>query len=166
MAFRGSVAATDCYLREIAWREFAHHLLYHFPHTPDAPLKDAYADFPWNERSGHLEAWQRGMTGFPIVKSKTVAESKGRQSIKRPDAAATFTELPLTDLNAINVLVVQADQATTVRLNDQSDAGIPLNANGLMILFDSDIPSGATLKAALENGSGSEATVLLIAGGD
>lgn len=108
----------------------------------------------------------RQLTGFPIVKSKTVNESKGRQSIKRPDAAATFTELPLTDLNAVNVLVLQSDQDTTVRFNDQSDAGIPLNANAVLVLFDSEIPSGATLKAALENASGSEATVVMIAGGD
>ena len=108
----------------------------------------------------------RQLTGFPIVTSKTVNESKGRQSIKRPDAAATFTELPLTDLNALNVLVLQADQATTVRFNDQTDAGIPMNANGLLVLFDSEIPTGAALKAALENASGSEATVVVIAGGN
>jgi len=27
------------FLAEVGWREFAHHLLYHFPHTPDQPLR-------------------------------------------------------------------------------------------------------------------------------
>ena len=26
------------YLREIGWREFAHYVLYHWPHTPEQPL--------------------------------------------------------------------------------------------------------------------------------
>lgn len=105
------------------------------------------------------------LNGFPIVQSKTVAESKGRQTVIRPDAAATFTELPLTDLGALNVLLIQSDQPTTLRFNDQSDAGIPLNSNAILLLFDSEIPSGATSKASLENASGSNATVVLTAGG-
>ncbi|MFT5124754.1 MAG: deoxyribodipyrimidine photo-lyase, partial [Verrucomicrobiales bacterium] len=63
----GTITAATSYLREIAWREFAHHLLYHFPQTPDAPLKAVYENFPWNERPGQLAAWQQGMTGYPIV---------------------------------------------------------------------------------------------------
>jgi deoxyribodipyrimidine photo-lyase len=55
------------FLSEIAWREFAHHLLYHFPHTPEHPLSEAYADFPWEPDADYLSAWQRGMTGYPIV---------------------------------------------------------------------------------------------------
>jgi deoxyribodipyrimidine photo-lyase len=55
------------FLTEIGWREFAHHLLYHFPHTPGKPLRAAYARFPWKDNAGHLRAWQRGRTGYPIV---------------------------------------------------------------------------------------------------
>ena len=58
----------ECYLRELGWREFAHHVLFHFPHTPDEPMYDKYADFPWREDHGQmLEAWRRGRTGIPIV---------------------------------------------------------------------------------------------------
>ena len=59
-------AAAD-YIREIYWREYAYHLLYHFPHTTTQPLKEAYADFPWDEQPGHLAAWQKGQTGYPMV---------------------------------------------------------------------------------------------------
>jgi deoxyribodipyrimidine photo-lyase len=57
----------EVYLRELGWREFASHLLYHFPHTPDAPLRADYAKFPWAKDPVGLRAWQRGRTGFPIV---------------------------------------------------------------------------------------------------
>jgi deoxyribodipyrimidine photo-lyase len=55
------------YLTEIGWREFAHHLLFHFPQTPDAPLRANYARFPWRSDPDALRAWQRGATGYPIV---------------------------------------------------------------------------------------------------
>jgi deoxyribodipyrimidine photo-lyase len=55
------------FLNEVGWREFAHHLLYHFPHTPGQPLRAEYAAFPWRKSSALLSAWQRGRTGYPIV---------------------------------------------------------------------------------------------------
>jgi len=55
------------FLAEIGWREFAHHLLYHFPHTPAEPLRPEFARFPWRRNPGWLEAWQSGRTGYPIV---------------------------------------------------------------------------------------------------
>lgn len=55
------------YLAEIGWREFAHHLLYHFPRTPVEPLRPEFARFPWRENDAALKAWQRGLTGYPIV---------------------------------------------------------------------------------------------------
>jgi deoxyribodipyrimidine photo-lyase len=58
----------ESWLRQLGWREFAHHVLYHFPRTPTEPMYEKYAAFPWRE--GHeamLEAWQRGRTGIPIV---------------------------------------------------------------------------------------------------
>jgi deoxyribodipyrimidine photo-lyase len=55
------------FLVEIGWREFAHHLLYHFPRTPEEPLRDDLKNFPWRRDAASLETWQRGRTGFPIV---------------------------------------------------------------------------------------------------
>lgn len=55
------------YLREVAWREFAHHLLYHFPHTPERPLRDKFLAFPWEENPEALGKWKKGQTGYPIV---------------------------------------------------------------------------------------------------
>jgi len=57
------------FLSEIGWREFAHHLLFHFPHTPERPLRADFERFPWaDDVAGRkLRAWQRGRTGYPIV---------------------------------------------------------------------------------------------------
>lgn len=55
------------YVSEIGWREFAYHLLYHFPHTPESPFRAEFAHFPWKEDSIGLKEWQDGLTGFPIV---------------------------------------------------------------------------------------------------
>jgi deoxyribodipyrimidine photo-lyase len=37
------------FLSELGWREFAHHLLFHFPHTPTEPLRAEFRDFPWRK---------------------------------------------------------------------------------------------------------------------
>ncbi len=57
------------FLAEIGWREFAHHLVFHFPSTPETPLRGEFARFPWADDPGgvKLRAWQRGQTGYPIV---------------------------------------------------------------------------------------------------
>ena len=55
------------FLTELGWREFSHHLLYHFPRTPDEPLRPEFARFPWQPDAAKLAAWRAGRTGFPIV---------------------------------------------------------------------------------------------------
>jgi len=52
---------------ELLWREFAHHLLYHFPHTALQPLDRRFERFAWSDEASQLRAWQRGRTGVPIV---------------------------------------------------------------------------------------------------
>jgi deoxyribodipyrimidine photo-lyase len=55
------------FLAEVGWREFAHHLVYHFPHTPAEPLRAEFKKFPWRKNAAWLKAWQEGRTGYPIV---------------------------------------------------------------------------------------------------
>ncbi len=59
--------SVECYLRQIGWREFAYHLLYHFPQTPLKPLRSNFDHFPWVQNADQLKAWQKGKTGYPIV---------------------------------------------------------------------------------------------------
>jgi len=65
---RGIVTNADAFVREVGWREFAYHLLYHFPYTVDKPLYERFDSFPWEKNySRNLRAWQQGQTGIPIV---------------------------------------------------------------------------------------------------
>ena len=53
--------------RELGWREFSYHLLYHFPELPENNFNPRFDGFDWCEDKTGLETWQRGRTGFPIV---------------------------------------------------------------------------------------------------
>ncbi|KAF3362941.1 Uncharacterized protein PHSC3_000475 [Chlamydiales bacterium STE3] len=55
------------FLRQLGWREFAYHLLYHFPSTPEQPLRKSFNHFPWENNQEQLKAWQSGRTGYPFV---------------------------------------------------------------------------------------------------
>jgi deoxyribodipyrimidine photo-lyase len=55
------------FLTELGWREFSHHLLYHFPLTSIEPMRAEFKEFPWRADQRQLKAWQEGRTGFPIV---------------------------------------------------------------------------------------------------
>ncbi|UHQ18441.1 DNA photolyase family protein [Lysobacter sp. KIS68-7] len=60
--------ARAAFQRQLGWREFAHHLLHHFPHTPTHNLDVRFDDFAWarfDEKS--FDAWKTGRTGIPIV---------------------------------------------------------------------------------------------------
>ena len=57
----------EALLRQLYWREFSAHLLFHFQDLPDTPLRPEFEFFPWSDNSEHLIAWQKGQTGFPIV---------------------------------------------------------------------------------------------------
>ena len=60
-------AAIDKFLAEIGWREFCYQLLDLFDAMPDEPFKEQFGGFPWADDPEHLKAWQRGLTGYPIV---------------------------------------------------------------------------------------------------
>ncbi|HET9694254.1 MAG TPA: deoxyribodipyrimidine photo-lyase [Steroidobacteraceae bacterium] len=60
-------ASADAFVRELGWREFACHLLHHFPHTAGAALDERFAHFAWSRDEALLAAWQQGRTGYPLV---------------------------------------------------------------------------------------------------
>ena len=55
------------YLRQLYWRDFAHHLMYHFPHSLKDCLRKEYEFFPWNYDENLAVKWQKGETGYPII---------------------------------------------------------------------------------------------------
>jgi hypothetical protein len=66
MAVRKSAGqGGEAFLRQLLWREFAYHLLWHFPDLPEKPLQTSFAKFPWRKDSAATESWQKGLTVIP-----------------------------------------------------------------------------------------------------
>lgn len=66
--FEQGTAGAEVFLKELVWREFAYHLVHHFPHITSRNWKPEWDAFPWNrEITPEVIAWQRGRTGVPFV---------------------------------------------------------------------------------------------------
>ncbi|QDL90356.1 deoxyribodipyrimidine photo-lyase [Paroceanicella profunda] len=57
----------EAFLRELAWRDFAWHLMHHVPDLATANWRREWDAFPWRGDSAEAEAWRRGRTGEPVV---------------------------------------------------------------------------------------------------
>lgn len=55
------------FLSELVWREFAYSLLYHYQDLPTQNFKSEFDSFVWQPNENNLKAWQKGLTGYPIV---------------------------------------------------------------------------------------------------
>ena len=55
------------YTNEIGWREFSHSLINYFPQMLKGNLRKEFDNFPWVNNAKFLNAWKKGMTGYPIV---------------------------------------------------------------------------------------------------
>ncbi|MDF1635460.1 deoxyribodipyrimidine photo-lyase [Mycoplana sp. MJR14] len=53
--------------KEIAWRDFSYHLLFHHPRLASESLDRRFDAFGWRDDEAHFAAWTRGLTGYPIV---------------------------------------------------------------------------------------------------
>ena len=64
-----SAAERGCwsFLRELGWRDFSYHLLYHWPDFPERTWQPGFAAFPWRDDEAGYRAWCRGRTGYPAV---------------------------------------------------------------------------------------------------
>lgn len=57
------------FLKEVVWREFAYHLMYHTPEILDRNWRPEWDGFPWStdESSANVIAWKTARTGIPLV---------------------------------------------------------------------------------------------------
>ena len=55
------------FFTELVWREFSHNLLFFNPKLDTVNLQEKFNLFPWVMNKTHLDAWQKGNTGYPIV---------------------------------------------------------------------------------------------------
>lgn len=67
-ARRRDGADPEPFLRQLGWREFSQHLLYHFPKTTRESFNPVFGAFRWAGPDAHaLRRWRQGRTGIPIV---------------------------------------------------------------------------------------------------
>ena len=56
------------FLKEVVWREFAYHLVWHTPHILTRNWREGWDAFPWDsEESDNVLAWKQGRTGIKFV---------------------------------------------------------------------------------------------------
>lgn len=105
--------------------------------------------------------------GFPVTRRIETDESQGFGYEKANDGdSTTFSALPADQLATIQLLIVKTDKAITLRLDNQSSAGIELNAGGLLAIIDCTIDAGAGANnAKVNNNSGATALVDGVAAG-
>ncbi|MEM8822912.1 MAG: deoxyribodipyrimidine photo-lyase [Pseudomonadota bacterium] len=60
-------AGAETFLKEVVWRDFAHHLAYHTPELTSENWKSEWDSFPWQDDNDQAEAWRRGRTGLEVV---------------------------------------------------------------------------------------------------
>jgi deoxyribodipyrimidine photo-lyase len=60
-------AGAETFLKELAWREFAWHLLWHTPRLATENWRAEWDGFPWRGDNADAERWRRGLTGEPMV---------------------------------------------------------------------------------------------------
>ncbi len=57
----------ETFRKELHWREFSYHLLFHFPLLHRQSFRPEFDRISWDAAPASLSAWKRGLTGFPIV---------------------------------------------------------------------------------------------------
>jgi deoxyribodipyrimidine photo-lyase len=66
-ASAGGGRGAKVFRTELLWREFSAHLLWHHQNLPEQPLRPEFAAMRWRDDPAGLHAWQRGLTGIPLV---------------------------------------------------------------------------------------------------
>jgi len=62
-----NVHQLEKFCAELGWREFNYHILYHHPDLADRNFQSRFDPLRWRCDKRALQAWQRGLTGYPLV---------------------------------------------------------------------------------------------------
>jgi deoxyribodipyrimidine photo-lyase len=57
----------SAFLRELVWREFYYHVLWHRPEVETQAFLPQFRGLAWQNREDWFEAWREGRTGYPLV---------------------------------------------------------------------------------------------------
>ena len=62
-----AAAPAEFFLRQLAFREYARHMCFHFPFTHERALLEHLRGAPWRYDQRAFRAWRAGRTGYPLV---------------------------------------------------------------------------------------------------
>ncbi len=54
-------------LQELYWRDFFHHIAWHWPHVFGGAYRSVWEGLEWSDDVTRYERWRKGETGYPIV---------------------------------------------------------------------------------------------------
>jgi deoxyribodipyrimidine photo-lyase len=107
--------------RQVAWREFFHHLLARHPHAARTAWREDLRGVRWNDDERAFGAWQTGRTGYPLVDAAMRQLAiEGRMHNRTRTVAASFL---------VKDLLIDWRRGETVFMQRLLD-GDPANNNG------------------------------------
>ena len=80
-------------ISELAWRDFWHHIMYHFPYTRMAAFQMSKRSIARQNNLTWLQAWKEAKTGYPIIDA---AMTQLRQHYRIPNRARMIVASFLT----------------------------------------------------------------------
>ncbi len=63
----GASPGREAFCRQLAWRDWYAHLFHQNPALATRAMKPEYDAIAWRDDPADLEAWQQGLTGYPMV---------------------------------------------------------------------------------------------------
>ena len=105
------------------------------------------------------------VSGYPITRRATVDETQAFSYEEATDGdTTTFSDIPVGQLDSIQALLLRTDQQVNIRMDGATDAGILLNAGGILVIMDHTNDAGSN-RLRVNNNSGNTAVLKGIAGG-
>ena len=103
--------------------------------------------------------------GWPVTRRVTSDEIQSFEYEEANDGdTTTFSDIPVGQLDSIQTLLLRTDQQVNIRTDGQTDAGILLNAGGILVIMDHTNDSGSN-RLRVNNNSGNTAVLKGLAGG-
>ena len=103
--------------------------------------------------------------GYPVSRRVTVDEIQSFEYEEANDGdTTTFSDIPVGQLSSIQALLLRTDQQVNIRMDGATDAGILLNAGGILVILDHTNDAGSN-RLRVNNNSGNTAVLKGIAGG-
>ncbi len=103
--------------------------------------------------------------GFPITRRISLDELQGFEYEEANDGdTTTFSDIPAGQLDTIQALLLRTDAQVNIRMDGATDAGLLLNAGGLVVIIDHTNDSGSN-RLRVNNNSGGTAVLKGLVGG-